>query len=152
MDSPKQGDDPMNMYSYKELLEKVRQEYGINSITLSKLTDIPAEIIDHDPDDFSADFSKQHAREYRHLFSTLGFLTEKCQIDEDSYLRGHMNNLIDNFNITKEAISKFIGIELDIIEAFLQGECEIEIEKKYQMSVRFLFMEWLLTKNPYIDI
>lgn len=142
----------MNMYSYKELLERVRQEYGINSATLSKLTDIPAEIIDHDPDDFSEAFSELHAREYRHLFTTLGFLNEKCQIDEDSYLRGHMNNLTQNFNISKEAISKFTGIEMNIIEAFLQGACEIEIDKKYQMSVRFLFMEWLLTKNPYIDI
>ena len=139
-------------FSYGELLERVKAEYDLNSKKLNKLTGIPEEIIDHDPDDFPEDIKEKHMKEYHHLTSVFAFLAERCQIDEDDYLRAHLNNLMVTYDISKEAISKFTGIDPEFIDRFLQGNDTPDTEEKYKLAVRFLFMEWLLTKNPYVDL
>ena len=142
----------MNMYSYSELLKKFYDSYGVDSESLSRLTNIPAEIIDHDPEDFTPELKEKHSQEYSHLWAAFAFLSESAQIDEDAYVRGHIKNLIEGYGFSVQGISRFIGLKEKTLRDFLSGEKEVDLATRYRIAVRFLSMEWLLTKNPFADL
>lgn len=58
--------------------------------------------------------------------------------------------LMERFGISKEAIARFTSVEIETIDGFLQNR-ELPDAVKYQLAVRFFGLEWLVTKNPYID-
>lgn len=146
----------MQAYSYEELLNKVESIYNLKAENFSKITGIPADMITEGPDKFqemTADelnIAKKRQMEMNHIATMLSFFIVPFEGTEDDYLRAHMMLLMERFGISKEAIARFTSVEIETIDGFLQNK-ELPDAVKYQLAVRFFGLEWLVTKNPYID-
>lgn len=142
----------MNQYSYSQLLKKFCGDYQMDSEKISRLTNIPAGIIEHDPEDFNPEVTQEHIQEYNHLSTAFAFLSENCRINEDEYVRGHIKNLTETYGMSLKGIAKFIDVDLKTVKNFIENKKEVDIETRYKIAVRFLSLEWLLTKNPFVDM
>jgi hypothetical protein len=71
--------------------------------------------------------------------------------DEDTYVREHMQAM-RNLGLTTNVMAKFMNISEDILNGFIENSLEISVEDKNKIAVRFLSLEWLLTKNPNIKM
>jgi len=142
----------MKIYSYDELLNLLETDFQIDSQILSGITGFPKEFIEN-PDGCTL-VNNQEKNPHclmMNLMEKMAHLVAGFSADEDTYVREHMHAM-RNLGLTTNAMAKFMSISEDVLNGFIENSLKISDEDKNKIAVRFLSLEWLLTKNPNIKM
>lgn len=82
-----------------------------------------------------------------HLSNMIFMLSEGvAMIKEDDRVKGVIDVLVDEFEISYETLALYSGLELKDLQKFMSDTNSISCEKKYKLAVASLFLHYLFKK------
>lgn len=82
-----------------------------------------------------------------HLSNMIFMLSEGVAlIKEDDRVKGVIDVLVDEFEISYETLALYSGLELEDLQKFISDTNSISCEKKYKLAVASLFLHYLFKK------
>lgn len=69
-------------------------------------------------------------------------------VNEDDRVKGIINVLVYEFEITYETIAIYAGMRLEELQSFMTDTNSISYEKKYKLATVSLFLHYLFKKPP----
>ncbi|WP_238916300.1 HTH domain-containing protein [Clostridium sp. YIM B02555] len=139
--------------NYKIELKSLSKMIGVDYVWLkdymdgkNKLHDFFTNII-NSGENKEERFKNSNIPNPSHLSNMIFMLSEGIvMINEDDRVKGVIDVLIGEFEISYETLAIYSGLELGDLQSFMNDTNSISCEKKYKLAVASLFLHYLCKK------
>ena len=139
--------------NYKIELKSLSKMIGVDYVWLkdymdgkNKLHDFFTNII-NSGENKEESFKNSNIPNPSHLSNIIFMLSEGIvMINEDDRVKGVIDVLIGEFEISYETLAIYSGLELGDLQSFMNDTNSISCEKKYKLAVASLFLHYLCKK------
>lgn len=133
--------------NYKIELKSLSKMIGVDYVWLKDYMDGKNKLYDFFGENNEESLKNSNIPNPSHLCNMIFMLSEGIvMVNEDDRVKGVIDGLISEFEISYETLAIYSGLELGDLQSFMADTNSVSCEKKYKLAVASLFLHYLFKK------
>lgn len=133
--------------NYKIELKSLSKMIGVDYVWLKDYMDGKNKLYDFFGENNEESLKNSNIPNPSHLCNMIFMLSEGIvMVNEDDRVKGVIDGLIGEFEISYETLAIYSGLELGDLQSFMDDTNSVSCEKKYKLAVASLFLHYLFKK------